>query len=129
MTTTVLTKYRGKKEFILAYGELISAARHRGTVTYQEIAELVGLPTRGSYMGAEIGHLLGEISEDEHRHGRPMLSAIAVSVSGMPGPGFFELARNLGKLDTAGAEQERDFWKKEKVAVYATWQRSFKELA
>ncbi|PYU32929.1 MAG: hypothetical protein DMG28_10085 [Acidobacteria bacterium] len=127
MTTTVFTKYRGKKEFLLVYSELINGARRRGTLTYQEVAELMGLPPRGSHMGVEAGHLLGEISEDEHLNGRPMLSAIAVSTSGMPGSGFFELARRLGKITDTSADAQRRFWEKEKEAVYATWQKDFKE--
>ena len=95
---TVPDKYRGTKEYRLVLTELITAARYRGTVTYQEIAPLMGLPPQGSHMGREIGQLLGEISEDEHVNGRPMLSAFAVSVEGVPGPGFFALARDLGRL-------------------------------
>lgn len=123
----VTDKYRGTKEYLLVYCELINAARHRGTVTYQEIAEIMGLPMRGSYMGKETGYILGEISEDEHKHGRPMLSAVATGVSGLPGPGFFNLARDLGKLHSNKLEDERGFWEKEKVATYAVWQKSFKE--
>jgi len=120
MTTTVISKYRGSKEYSLVYCELITAARSRQTVTYERVAELMGLPPRGHYMGAEVGHLLGEISEDEHHNGRPMLSAIAVSVmTGMPGDGFFKLARSLGKL--GASDSEREFWEKERDAVYATW--------
>ncbi len=44
-------KYRGTKDYFLIYAELIRAARYRGTVTYQELADFVGLPLRGSYMG------------------------------------------------------------------------------
>ncbi len=127
MTTTVFTKYRNKKEFLLVYSELINAARRRGTLTYQEVADLMGLPPRGNYMGAEVGHLLGEISEDEHLNGRPMLSAIAVSTTGMPGSGFFDLAKSLAKTTDRSVEAERRFWEKEKEAVYATWQKDFKQ--
>jgi hypothetical protein len=44
-------------------------------------------------------HFLGEISTEESRAGRGMLSALVVHKSGdmQPGPGFFELARNLGE--------------------------------
>lgn len=89
----VNAKYRGTVEYHLAFSKLISAARCRGTVTYQEIVKVVGLPLKGAYMGSETGQLLGEISEDEFHAGRPMLSAIGVNVGGKPGPGFFELAR------------------------------------
>ena len=44
----------------------------------------MGLPLQGGYMGAEVGRMLGEIAEDEIRHGRPMLTAIVVGTSGSP---------------------------------------------
>src|SRR5262249_6960595 len=91
-------EHRGTKQCALIYAELIAAARHRGTVTYQELAELVGLPIVGAHMGSEIGAYLGVISEDEVRQGRPMLSAIAVNVEGKPGGGFYGLAKELDKL-------------------------------
>ena len=88
MTSSVSGKYRSTVTYFLVYGELINAARHRGTVTYQEIAARLGLPLKRSYMGAEVGHILGEISVDEAQYGRPMLSAVAIGVSGQPGSGF-----------------------------------------
>lgn len=92
-------------------------------MTYQEIAKIAGLPLSGNYMGREVGYLIGEISEDEHVNGRPMLSAIVVNTQGKPGPGFFSLARDLGKLQDDTPEGEHRFWEKEKAAVYATWQK------
>ncbi|MCH8328426.1 MAG: hypothetical protein IID15_07900 [Candidatus Marinimicrobia bacterium] len=111
----------GKKEYHLIFSELIAAAKYRGTVTYQEIAQILGLPLTGNYMGAEIGHLLGEISEDEVRAARPMLSAIVVNTAGKPGPGFFELARQLGKLDTDERKAELRFFEAERKEVYDQW--------
>jgi hypothetical protein len=123
----VQDKYRGSREYLLVYCELIRAARYRGTTTYQAVAEIVGLPLTGSYMGKEIGQLLGEIVEDESRQGRPMLTAVVVSsASSLPGSGFFNLARELGKLQGGSPEAERGFWEEEKEAVYATWQREFR---
>ena len=40
----MVNTHRGTKAYLLIYAELITAARYRGTVTYQELAELVGLP-------------------------------------------------------------------------------------
>jgi len=114
-------EYRGTQEYALVYCELITAAKYRGTVTYQEVAKLIGLPLEGNYMGAQIGQLLGEISEDEVSHGRPMLSAIVVNTTGIPGPGFFGLAVQLGKLDSTDKDKEQAFWKKEQRAIYETW--------
>ena len=120
-------KYRGKKEYYLTFNELISAARYRGTVTYQEIAQLVGLPLKGSYMGSMIGHLLGEISEDEVNNGRPMLSAVAVNVQGVPGPGFYALARELGKEFDDSKEAKLAFWSSELSNVYEVWKIALAE--
>ena len=117
----VSDKYRGTKEYHLIYSELITAARYRGTITYQEIAQIIDLPLTGNYMGSEIGHLLGEISEDEFNAGRPLLSSIAVSVNGSPSSGFFSLARSLGKPSEESKDGEKDFWEEECKGVYETW--------
>ncbi len=124
--TVVTGRYRGSKEFLLVYSELISAARYRGLITYQALAQLIGLPLRGSHMAREIGQILGEISEDEVANGRPMLSALAVGVSGIPGEGFYGLARDWGRLSEDSREAELAFWEKEKAAAYAAWARTFK---
>ena len=118
---TVEPKYRGKPEYFRIFTELITAAKYRGTVTYQEIAKILGLPLSGNYMGTEIGHLVGEISEDEVQAGRPMLSAVVVNTTGKPGPGFFELARHLNRLDSSDRDTEARFWEKELRAVYEQW--------
>ncbi len=113
--------YRGSKEYQLVLAELITASKYRGTVTYQEVAKLLGWPLTGQYMGTEIGRLLGEISEDEVEHGKPMLSAIVTTREGIPGPGFFELARRLGRLSSNQKDDELAFWKKECQNVYHEW--------
>ena len=47
---------------------------------------------------ASFHHLLGQISVEEDAAGRGMLSALVVHKDdGMPGPGFFDLARRLGR--------------------------------
>lgn len=121
----VSDKYRGSGEYFIVFNELVKAARHRGTATYQELADLIGLPIVGAYMGKEIGHLLGEISEDESDRGRPMLSAIAVGVDGSPGDGFFGLAKTLGKFSGSGDEEQRRFWEGELKQVHEFWKRKF----
>jgi len=113
------TKTSQSKEYYIAYGILINAARHQGFATYQEIAQAVGLPTAGSYMGLKIGELLGEISKNERDQGRPMLSAIAVGVSGKPGPGFIPWALNLGVFHEG--DDEEVFWKNECRKIYDEW--------
>ena len=116
-------KYRGSKEYYLVRDEMIQAARNGSTIIYRVIADIMGLPPTGHHMAKEVGQMSGEISEDEHIQGRPMLSAVAISaVRRMPGPGFFGLARDMGKLQGSSEQDERHFWDAEKAAVYAIWQ-------
>ena len=114
----VKTKYRGTVKYFLVFSELIQAARYRGTVTYQELAKVIGLPFQGAFLGNEVGKVLGEISEDEVKAGSPMLSALAVDIKGKPGKGFFTLAKQLGRQKI---ESDKDFWDRECDIVYDTW--------
>ena len=119
----VKDRYRGKTVYFHVLAELVRAAQYRGLTTYQDIAVIMGLLTAGAHMGKETGHILGEISEDEMAVGRPMLSSVAVGISGKPGSGFFGLARELGLLQTG--EDEKEFWLRQREAVYQVWKRPF----
>ena len=121
MTAIGRSKYRGTKEFLLVYHQAISAARYCGQITYSQVARILGISSRGQNMGRQIGQVLGEISEDEDRGGRPMLSAVVVGVSGMPGEGFFVMARRLGKFSGNSPTEQRRFWETECERVYETW--------
>lgn len=124
--TAIGSRYRGTIDYQRVTAELVTAARYRGTTTYQAIAVLLGLPLKGSHMGREVGQVLGEISEDEHKVGRPMLSAVAVNAAGRPGQGFFALARQLGRLDEgASKDEERNFWEGERDRVHGLWGYKF----
>jgi hypothetical protein len=124
---TIQSKYRGSKEYLLIYAELIAAARHRGLVTYQEIAQIMGLPLSGNHMSREVGYILGEISDDEREHGRPMLSAIVVGVSGKPGAGLFALAKQFDRFDDEDEVARERFVHQERQAVYDTWKTNLKQ--
>ncbi|HET8580346.1 MAG TPA: hypothetical protein VFL31_05045, partial [Nitrospiraceae bacterium] len=71
--STVGTKYRGTREYYLTFCALVNAAQHRGVVSYSRVAGILGIVQPGHHMAREVGQILGEISEDEHRNGRPML--------------------------------------------------------
>ena len=121
-------KYRGTTTYFHVKAELVRAAQYRGVTTYQHLAVIMDLPTRGNLMGREVGHILGEIVEDEVAAGRPMLSAVAVGVSGRPGAGFYSLAEILEKSDRDRTDQEKaTFWEAERSAVYEAWQRPLPE--
>jgi len=118
-------RYRGTGEYFLVFAELVRAAKHRGTVTYQELADMIALPLTGNHMANELGKLLGEISDDQHRLGKPMLSAVVVTVDGTPGPGFFDMASKLGKFSGSTPAQQKQFWETEIAEVHKLWQQKF----
>ena len=118
------SKYRGSKEYHLVFCKLIATAQNRTTVSYVEVAAILGIYTPGNHMAKQVGLVLGEISQDEHSAGRPMLSAVAVAVNGRPSKGFYELARILQKLSSSNGELELAFWKDERKSVYEIWTNS-----
>ncbi|MGN7838503.1 hypothetical protein [Stenotrophomonas sp. 22385] len=77
---------------------LVDVATRRGRITYSELVGQISALKLESH-DARLFHLLGEISSDEEKGGRGMLTAIVVHKYGdmLPGPGFFELAKSLGK--------------------------------
>lgn len=115
---------KNSKGYFVAYSLMINAAQHRGFCTYQEIAQAVGLPTAGSYMGSVVGELLGTISQNEVSLGRPMLSAIVVGVNGKPGSGFIPFAKELNLFKDG--EEEDTFWREECEKIYEEWKISYR---
>ena len=120
MNMVVNRKYFGSDIFDKVYCKLIQVARNRQTIPYGEIAKIMGILTSGSHMARETGQILGEISEFEQLHNRPLLSAVAVRADKkLPGEGFFTLARELGELEEN--MDEWTFWKREIKMAYDTW--------
>lgn len=100
--------------------KMIETARRRSTIAYSELAAAI---RSVSFQADErpFHNLLGQISIDENAAGRGMLSVLVVHRGGdfRPGPGFFDLARDL-KRDL----RERDkFWSEELQRVYDAWPR------
>jgi hypothetical protein len=118
------SKYYQTKEFYIAYSIMINAARHQGFATYQEIAQAVGLPTAGNYMSKEIGSLIGAVSENEIKLGRPMLSSIVIGTNDKPGEGYYVWAKQLGVLREG--ENQEEFWKAECKKIYTEWKISYR---
>ncbi len=116
-------KWINSKEYFIAYSIMINAAQHHGLCTYQEIAQAVGLPTSGSFMGSAIGGLIGEVSRNEIEQGRPMLSSIVVGVSSVPGDGYYTWAKDLGLL--SDGQDQNTFWHSECQKVYELWKIPF----
>ncbi len=99
---------------------LIEVAKNRMVVFYAEIGELLDFSMDNPHHRRELGRILGEISTDEDRSGSPLLSAIVVHKDNhLPGKGFFELARELGKLKPG--EDNDAFYASELKSVFEEW--------
>lgn len=103
---------------------LVEAAKAEQTVTYSDLGALIGLNMGQPDQRQRLSNLLGEINTEEHRHGRPMLSAVAVlKGEGRPGQGFFEICHWLGvysgnkdskvqdEFFIAELQRVHDYWK------------------
>ena len=80
---------------------LVEVARRRGRIPYSELVTHIHAISI-DYSDPRLAYFLGEISEAEDAAGRGMLTAIVTHKHGdmQPGPGFFELAKRLGRDTT-----------------------------
>jgi hypothetical protein len=109
--------------------KLIECARlPNGTISYSELNEelhlgydFVGTPRHRK----EIGDDLGDVSEFEHKEGRPLLSALVVRKGdGSEGTGFYELCEELGYGTQEYLMKNRKaFDKEQKNRCYEFWQK------
>src|SRR5882724_1845312 len=105
----------GKQE---ARSIMIERAKLRGMVAYSDLVKQMH-SVRLEPHDPRLFHLLGEISSEEDAAGRGMLTVVVVHKMGdmQPGPGFFELAKSLGR-DTKNIEK---CWVAELHRVHAAW--------
>jgi hypothetical protein len=97
---------------------LIERARNRSQISYSELVGKVSAIHLDPESYA-LAHLLGEVSTESDAAGGGMLTVLVVHKHGdqMPGQGFFELAKKLGR-DTSDPDK---FWVEELNRVYARW--------
>jgi hypothetical protein len=97
---------------------LVGRAKVRGMIPYSELVEKITAITLEPNSFA-LAALLGEVSSEEDADGRGMLSVIVVHKDGdmQPGPGFFELAGELGR-DTSDILK---CWVEELKKVHRVW--------
>jgi hypothetical protein len=69
----------------------------------------------------DVDEVLAQIAGDEHRAGRPLLTALVVTGKSIPGNIFFSSARDLGVLSGSDPAEEMRFWMAEEARVYETW--------
>ena len=96
---------------------LIEIAKKQDTIPYSELVKRVQIISlEASSYG--LADMLGEISTAEDATGRGMLSVVVVhKEDNLPGKGFFELAKILGR-DVSDKEK---FWVDEVKRVYSSW--------
>ena len=102
---------------------MIAVAARESVTAYSELVEKI-TTCRLEPQSPQLAHMLGEISTDEHRAGRGMLTVVVVHKTGdlMPGPGFFKLACSLGHL----VDEREAFWIRELKMVCANWSSATK---
>lgn len=105
-------------------GILIDVARSGGTISYTDLCRKIKTISLEPDSHA-LAHVLGLVSAGEDRKGNGMLSVLVVyrgSSDFRPGPGFFNLARDLG-YNLPDKETEEVFWIKQSKKVYEQWGR------
>jgi len=102
------------------YERLKEVARARGITNYTDIGRMDNLDMGNPADRNRIAEMLDEINHYEHQQGRPMLSAVVIRQDiNMPGAGFFECARGLGKYH---GNDDLVFWAHELTEVHNCWQ-------
>ena len=97
---------------------LAERARMRGMIPYSDLVAQINAinfhPQEFAFF-----HFLGEISREEAEAGRGMMTALVVHKVGdmQPGPGFYELARELGR----DVSDITACWVEEFKTVHAAW--------
>lgn len=98
--------------------KLIEVAKRRGRIAYSELTAYIQA-IQFDADDPRYWEMLGEISIEEAKQNRGMLSCLVVHRSGdmRPGPGFYKLAKYLGKQVN---EVDR-FWLNEFNRVHDIW--------
>ena len=76
---------------------LQATARGGGTLTYQSLADRAAAPPPGRIQA--VTRVLEDMIRADHAAGQPLRGAVAISKArdGLPGPGFFQLCREIGR--------------------------------
>jgi hypothetical protein len=66
---------------------------------------------------------LDDVNKFERLYNRPMLSALVINRNGLPGDGFFSLAREFGHEIEDDRDSKQRFWEEEVDRVRLLWSR------
>lgn len=111
------------------YSLLVRSAMssEEGYVTVPDLSKQINiLPNRGNELGKIVNQTLKEIATFEHKHNRPMLTALVckqdkASGSFYPSDWFYVCAEQLGYDVPKTPEGKLQFWRAEFEKVHAYW--------
>ena len=100
---------------------LVECARAKQMISYTDFIHHICSISFETPYDSRLPRFLAEISTEEAKAGRGMMTALVVRKNSdqRPGGGFFELAERLG-YDVSDPEK---FWLEEVNKVFATWQK------
>ena len=103
---------------------LIKLAKNKEHKRYQEFSDefMLGYDMQDIQDRQKIGNILGQISESEHSKGRPLLSVFIQHEDGLPGPGFFSMAEQLGRFIPTFMDKKQ-FVTREMTYAYNYWNK------
>ena len=100
---------------------LVDLAQRRSIIYYGDLSLRIWGNQNAENLRSLAG-LLGDISIEEQRRNRGLLSALVVNKkTGIPGPGFFELSARFYNNVPNGDYQRLKWWEKERDRVYDAW--------
>ncbi|HZM07973.1 MAG TPA: hypothetical protein VFC11_05900 [Methylocella sp.] len=102
-----------------ARASLANIAKQHTLITYGELAgELLILPPHSI---RQVTDALERLMEEDAAANRPFIAALVSNkaLRGLPGPGFFDCARRLGRYSTPGDTDDVTFHAAELRAVFA----------
>jgi len=99
---------------------LVECARARKMISYTDFMHQIRSISFETPHDSRLPQFLAEISTEEAKIGRGMMTALIVRENGdqRPGAGFFQLAKRLG-YEVSDPEK---FWLEEVNKVFASWQ-------
>ena len=80
----------------IACAEIMAVIRNKDQITYNELAAIANMT--GPHKIHRLTSWLEQIMAEDHQSGRPFRAAVVISKArgGLPAPGFFEKAKELG---------------------------------
>ncbi len=91
-------------------------ASRRETITYRDLAKALELEPPNTIH--RVTEALEALIHEDHEDGAPLIAALVVSKarSGVPAPGFFRLARSLGRYGGPDAGPEAEAYHGREIA-------------